>query len=54
MALIGLGGGLFAHGTLTAIGTPREVLTEQRVADAYGLPVRVLDVDGVPTVIPRR
>jgi len=45
---------LIAHGTLTAIGTPREVLTEQRVADAYGLPVRVLDVDGVPTVIPRR
>ena len=45
---------LIAHGRLAAVGTPREVLTEDLVADAYGLPVRVVEVDGVPTVVPRR
>jgi iron complex transport system ATP-binding protein len=45
---------LIAHGRVIAVGSPREVLTEALVSDAYGLAVRILDVDGVPTVVPRR
>ena len=45
---------LIAHGRLAAVGTPREVLTEELVADAYGLPVSIVEVEGVPIVVPRR
>jgi len=45
---------LVAHGRLVAVGTPAEVLTEELVAAAYGLPVRVVELDGVPLVVPLR
>ncbi|KAA9134599.1 heme ABC transporter ATP-binding protein [Microbacterium caowuchunii] len=47
---------MLAGGRLRAFGAPEDVLTEQRVAEVYGTPVRVLaDPDtGRPIVLPRR
>lgn len=47
---------ILAGGALVARGAPGAVLTEQRIADVYGAPVRVIpDPDtGRPIVIPRR
>lgn len=47
---------ILANGALVARGAPGEVLTEARIAEVYGAPVRVLqDPDtGRPVVIPRR
>lgn len=45
---------LVAHGRLVAVGTPAQVLTEELVAAAYGLPVRVVELDGAPVVVPIR
>lgn len=45
---------LIAHGALDAIGTPREVLTAERVERVYGLAVELRDVGGHPVVVPRR
>jgi iron complex transport system ATP-binding protein len=45
---------LIAHGKIDAIGTPREVLTTERVERVYGLPVDLHDVGGRPVVVPRR
>lgn len=43
-----------ADGTVVAAGTPGDVLTEQLLADAYGLAAKVVDdpVSGTPMVIP--
>ncbi|MEJ6488297.1 heme ABC transporter ATP-binding protein [Leucobacter sp. USCH14] len=47
---------ILAGGALVARGAPGDVLTEERIAEVYGAPVRVLsDPDtGRPVVIPRR
>ena len=45
---------LMSEGGVAYEGTPDDVLTSERLSHAYGVPVRVIDVDGVPTVIPRR
>lgn len=47
---------ILARGALVARGAPSEVLTEERIAEVYGTPVRVTeDPDtGRPVVIPRR
>jgi len=47
---------IIAGGRLVALGEPADVLTEERIADVYGTPVRVLaDPDtGRPVVLPRR
>ena len=47
---------ILAGGSLVARGAPGDVLTEERIAEVYGAPVRVLsDPDtGRPVVIPRR
>jgi iron complex transport system ATP-binding protein len=45
---------LIAHGKIDAIGTPRQVLTAERVERVYGLPVDLHDVGGRPVVVPRR
>ena len=43
---------LLAEGTLLAVGTPDEVLTSERLAEAYGVPTAVTEnpVTGTPTV----
>lgn len=47
---------MLAGGTIVAHGSPDEVFTEQRVAEVYGAPVRVMaDPDtGRPIILPRR
>lgn len=47
---------ILERGSLVARGTPGQVLTEQRIGEVYGAPVRVIpDPDtGRPIVIPRR
>lgn len=45
---------LVAGGRLEALGTPTEVLTEERVERVYGLPVELHHVAGRPVVVPRR
>jgi len=45
---------LISGGTLDAIGTPAEVLTEERVERVYGLPVELHLVGGRPVVVPSR
>jgi len=47
---------IISHGRLVAYGAPAEVLTEERIEDVYGTPVRVIpDPDtGRPIVLPRR
>ena len=45
---------LIERGSLVALGTPSDVLTEDAIAGVYGLPVEVLDQDGRLVVIPRR
>lgn len=47
---------ILANGVLVARGVPGDVLTEERISEVYGAPVRVLsDPDtGRPVVIPRR
>lgn len=42
------------RGSIAAVGTPEEVLTEQLLARIYGLPVRVVNVDGDLLVLPQR
>jgi len=45
---------VLVDGRVAACGPPREVLTEARVEEAFGLPVRVMDgPDGAPIVVPR-
>jgi iron complex transport system ATP-binding protein len=45
---------LVAGGRLEALGSPIEVLTEERVERVYGLPVELHHVAGRPVVVPRR
>lgn len=47
---------LLDHGSLAAVGAPREVLSEELVSRVYGHPVRVHELDGhlVVTPAPRR
>ncbi|HEY1176387.1 MAG TPA: ABC transporter ATP-binding protein [Phytomonospora sp.] len=45
---------LLAGGRVAASGTPREVLTEANLAEYYRARVRVLDVDGIPVLVPVR
>lgn len=45
---------LIATGRLDSIGTPAEVLTEERVERVYGLPVELHLVAGRPVVVPVR
>ena len=45
---------LLSDGHLDAIGTPAEVLTEERVERVYGLPVELHLVAGRPVVVPVR
>ena len=45
---------LISGGKLEAIGTPAEVLTEERVERVYGLPVELHLVGGRPVVVPTR
>ncbi|HWR86392.1 MAG TPA: heme ABC transporter ATP-binding protein [Rhodoglobus sp.] len=45
---------LVADGRLEAVGTPHDVLTEERVARVYRVPVRLHEVDGRPVVVPVR
>ena len=45
---------LIAEGRLESLGTPAEVLTEERVESVYGLPVDLHLVNGRPIVVPTR
>jgi iron complex transport system ATP-binding protein len=45
---------LISAGSLDAIGTPAEVLTEERIERVYGLPVEIHLVGGRPVVVPSR
>lgn len=45
---------LISGGVLEAIGTPAEVLTEERIERVYGLPVELHVVGGRPVVVPTR
>ncbi len=45
---------LLSGGRLEAVGTPAEVLTEERVSRVYGLPVALHLVAGRPVVVPVR
>jgi iron complex transport system ATP-binding protein len=45
---------LLAAGRLVASGTPREVLTEQLLAEHYRVRVRVIEGDHGPLVVPVR
>jgi iron complex transport system ATP-binding protein len=45
---------IVARGRLVASGTPTEVLTAERVAEVYGLPVDVTEINGRPVVLPHR
>lgn len=45
---------LISSGTVEAIGTPSEVLTEERIERVYGLPVELHLVGGRPVVVPTR
>lgn len=43
---------LLIEGHIDAVGTPKQVLTEGRLARAYGVPIEVREVDGVLQVRP--
>lgn len=43
---------LMRDGAVAHEGAPGDVLTSERISHAYGVPVRVVDVDGVPVVLP--
>lgn len=46
---------LITRGEIHAIGTPRDVLSAERLSDIYGVPLRVMESpDGHPMVIPVR
>ncbi|MFT4199354.1 heme ABC transporter ATP-binding protein [Gordonia sp. (in: high G+C Gram-positive bacteria)] len=41
-------------GRLVAVGAPRDTLTQERVSQVYGLPMRAHDIDGQHVVLPDR
>ena len=45
---------IIAEGRLEAVGSPREVLTEERVERVYGLPVELHLVNDRPVIVPLR
>lgn len=45
---------LMDAGSLVRVGTPREVLEPRLLSSVYGLPVSVIEHDGVPLVVPVR
>lgn len=45
---------IVAGGRLEAVGTPKEVLTEERVERVYGLPVELHLVNDRPVIVPLR
>jgi iron complex transport system ATP-binding protein len=45
---------MMAAGRVVALGSPREVLTADRVGSVYGLPVAVTHENGHPVVVPVR
>ncbi|WP_231123606.1 heme ABC transporter ATP-binding protein [Nocardioides sambongensis] len=45
---------LLAGGRLRADGTPRDVLDDELLSEVYQHPVRVIDHDGIPVVLPVR
>lgn len=45
---------MLSEGVITAAGTPREVLTPERIAAVYGVEASVYDDGGVIHLIPRR
>jgi iron complex transport system ATP-binding protein len=45
---------LLSGGRLAAVGTPSEVLSADRISAVYGLPVRVVEIDGSPHIVPAR
>jgi iron complex transport system ATP-binding protein len=45
---------LISSGRLEAVGSPAEVLSEERVERVYGLPVQLHLLDGRPVVVPQR
>jgi iron complex transport system ATP-binding protein len=45
---------LIERGSLVALGSPAEVITEDVIAEVYGLRVEVLDQNGRLVVVPRR
>lgn len=45
---------LVSNGRIEAVGSPAEVLTEERIERVYGLPVELHLVRGRPVVVPRR
>ncbi|GHF27055.1 heme ABC transporter ATP-binding protein [Pseudolysinimonas yzui] len=45
---------LLSAGRLVAVGAPSVVLTADAISNVYGLPVRVVDMDGRPLIVPQR
>ncbi len=45
---------VLAGGRVRAVGAPREVLTDDLLTDVYQHPVRVIEHDGCPVVVPLR
>lgn len=45
---------LLSDGALVAVGAPSSVLTAASVSAVYGLPVRVVEIDGRPLIVPER
>jgi iron complex transport system ATP-binding protein len=45
---------LLSRGSVAADGPPAQVLTDTLLTRVYEHPVRVLDVDGAPVVVPVR
>jgi iron complex transport system ATP-binding protein len=45
---------VMGKGSIAAEGPPRQVLTEQLLADVFGLRARVVEIGGAPVVVPDR
>jgi iron complex transport system ATP-binding protein len=45
---------LLSAGRLVSVGSPASVLTADAISAVYGLPVRVVEIDGRPLIVPQR
>ena len=45
---------LVKDGRIKAVGKPEEVLGEETLAEVYGIPVRVLEFDGMKLILPEK